>query len=150
MGTRWGKSTAKEYVILSPEDLDLKQFVIWLSNRGYIGLWLPGSSKAIYLHRFIIDRMGIEIPEDHEVDHINRLKFDNRRENLRVVTHAENNANNSALGVYFKKDRNKWCASVKRNYKTIHLGNHPTKEEALLARKAFLDKETNEQERPPN
>lgn len=42
--------------------------------------------KKIYMHRFI---MGAENPQ-MQVDHKNHQTLDNRRENLEVVTHQEN------------------------------------------------------------
>lgn len=44
--------------------------------------------KKIYLHRFLMNS-----PEGLIVDHINHQTLDNRRENLRVVTHSENMKN---------------------------------------------------------
>lgn len=44
-----------------------------------------GQSRTIYLHRVITDA-----PAGMEVDHINHDSLDNRRCNLRVVTHKQN------------------------------------------------------------
>ena len=45
-------------------------------------------------------------------DHINRNKLDNRKENLRIISHLENNLNTDRIqkgkGYCFRKDRNKW------------------------------------------
>ncbi|MFZ2146955.1 MAG: HNH endonuclease signature motif containing protein [Sedimentisphaerales bacterium] len=49
---------------------------------------VDGKVKTIYMHREITN-----CPDDKEVDHINRNTLDNRRENLRVSTRAENMAN---------------------------------------------------------
>lgn len=77
-----------------------------------------------------------------EIDHINRVRNDNRWNNLRLVTHKEN-MQNSALrvdnasgyrGVTFNKGACKWKAYITLENKQKHLGYFPTKEEAIEAR----------------
>ena len=69
------------------------------------------------------------------IDHINGNRDDNRIENLRDVSIAVNSGNRvehrngHTLGTSFK-ERQGWCATIKRNKKRIHLGFYPTKEEA--------------------
>jgi hypothetical protein len=46
-----------------------------------------GKQRTVYLHRLVA---GAEHGDDTDVDHINHDKLDNRAENLRKVTHAEN------------------------------------------------------------
>ena len=68
---------------VSVEDFDKVSKHTWYYSARYI------SAKNIgMLHRFIMGN-----PEKMEVDHINLDKMDNRRENLRIVTHAENSRN---------------------------------------------------------
>ena len=43
------------------------------------------------------------------------------------------------LGVIYKKNRNKWNATIWRNGKTLELGNYFTQEEAINARKRFIE-----------
>jgi hypothetical protein len=78
-------------------------------------------------------------PIGMETDHINRVKLDNRRANLRIVTHVQNIANigvrrhNSSgfIGVCFDRRRQKWMAYARR-----FVGYFETPEEAALARDA--------------
>ena len=82
-------------------------------------------------------------PKD-QLDHVNRIRTDNRIANLREVTHKQNGQNRSKrsdntsghTGIYWLKQSSKWRAQIKHNQKQIHLGLFATIEEALSARKA--------------
>jgi hypothetical protein len=58
---------------------------------GYSALWTKLGIKKV--HRVLWETFKYEIPEGYEIDHINTIKTDNRLENLRCVTHLENNNN---------------------------------------------------------
>lgn len=45
------------------------------------------------VHRIIWETFKGEIPDGYEIDHINTIRDDNRLENLRLVTHKENDNN---------------------------------------------------------
>lgn len=97
-------------------------------------------SMIMRAHRFVFYFLTGEIPE--QVDHINRFKHDNRIENLRSVTHQQNQFNTDAKGYYLHKC-GRWMAYIKANGIRIHLGLHDTEEEArdaYLAAKAKYHK----------
>lgn len=86
--------------------------------------------------QFLLHRVVTDAPKGIEVDHIDGNPLNNRKSNLRCVTHAQNmqNRNNQEdRGVSFETKVGKWRARVKN----VFLGYYDTKEEALeVARKA--------------
>lgn len=92
-----------------------------------------------HLHRLIVG-CGSEF----KVDHINGNGLDNRRENLRRCTHAENSRNcrrhsnnrSGYKGVYLSLRRASeacWRAQIRVDGKKINLGRHDTAEAAYAA-----------------
>jgi hypothetical protein len=93
-----------------------------------------GEPKVVYLHRAVV-----KCPVELQVDHINGNKLDNRRENLRICTNAQNCANQTkrcnnttgAKGVTYRN--NKYEANISVNSKRIWLGTYDTLNEAANA-----------------
>lgn len=81
-----------------------------------------------------------------DLDHINRIKTDNRIANLREVTPTENAQNKGPsvknksgyVGVSWKKSHRRWCAQVSRGGVVKHLGLFDDIHDAVAARKQFL------------
>jgi hypothetical protein len=84
-----------------------------------------------------------------DIDHINHNTLDNRRSNLRTITHAENlqnqtgahsnNKSSGIRGVYWCIHRNKWRAQIKLKGKQYNLGYFEDKYKAgLVAKEARL------------
>lgn len=100
---------------------------------AYVG----GSKDRVYAHRLVMRLPRGRIPE---VDHINGDGLDNRRSNLRVVSHALNLANQRPQigrsspykGVSWCKRHQDWEASIKVRGRKIHLGHHRDEIEAAL------------------
>ncbi len=93
---------------------------------------------------------NVIMPDGKIVDHINRNSLDNRRINLRYVTHSQNmwnrskHVNNTSgfVGVSFHKSSGKWQTSIQAYGKRKHLGKFDTPEEAssvYQAAKALRD-----------
>ncbi len=76
------------------------------------------------------------------VDHRNHQTLDNRKENLRLCTNAQNvqhhrlgKRNKSGYaGVLWLESKKRWEVRITVNYKTTHLGYYENKEEAISVR----------------
>lgn len=97
---------------------------------------IDGKRVRLVMHRFILDLTDRRL----EVDHINGDGLDNRKENLRLATHAENLRNRmkrhfSAESPYKGVGRrgHRWVAGVMLNGVRMILGVFDTAREAALA-----------------
>lgn len=127
--------TAKgECILVDSENYEwLNQFTWWTNERGYV------RNNNGSMHRLI---MGLT-PNDKNlyVDHINRNKLDNRKENLRIVTHAQNLYNRKAFsnstsgykGVHKHTYISKKTGKKITKYKVVIHKEFDTAEEAALA-----------------
>ena len=79
-----------------------------------------------------------------EIDHLNRVRSDNRISNLRLATQAENKQNTSLRrdstsghkGVSWHKRDKKWVAEIKLHGKKHYLGYFNNINDAIAARKS--------------
>lgn len=103
-------------------------------------------TRRFALHRFIT-----EAPEGMVVDHVNHDASDNRRSNLRVVTHAENlqnqkdpylnNQYSGTKNVYYNKSTSNWKVTIAHNNKVYWFGQYDdlsTAEDISKKARAFL------------
>ena len=127
-------SNTNEPFYFDLEDYDKIKNYYWYSNHdGY--MCSSENKKEIIMHRLIIDENNPEI----QVDHFNRNKKDNRKENLKSVTPQHNNWNrginqnnkSGVTGVRWNKEAQKWIAYIMRK----HLGTFNSFEDAVKARK---------------
>ena len=120
--------------LVSPEDhAFLSQWSWRLHNEGYA--WRTERKGGHFLmHRVILGMKPGEI-----TDHINRNRLDNRRGNLRLVTHSENVHNRGGVGPWVRpvggrgKLGGRWAALLGMCGKELYLGSFPTRAEAVAA-----------------
>ena len=126
-------------------DFDLVKNHRWsLTRYGYAQAHCindDGRYGKMSMHRLIA---GLKRCDKREVDHINGIKIDNRRSNLRIVSHSENMKNSKKRkdnksgykGVSWSSMLNKWVAFISVEGKTKNLGMFLDKESAY---KAYCD-----------
>ena len=85
-------------------------------------------AKPHYIHRVVWEVFNGEIPAGKEIDHIDRDKTNNNLNNLRLVTHSENQLNRNEF--YRMKGRKLTGADV-----TFVRDNYPMMTIASLAEK---------------
>lgn len=96
--------------------------------------------QVIFMHRVVAAHM---LSAATEVDHRSGDGLDNRRENLRMVTHAQNMQNravnrNSSTGIRgVWREGNSWRATATLSGKKHHIGCFTTAEDAAVAVRAF-------------
>lgn len=110
-------------------------------SRGYLRIRVDG--KKYFAHRLAWLYVHGEWPE-HELDHVNRDRADNRIANLRPASDTQNQRNrgiqrnnsSGVTGVYWRPADRKWQAMIKINKKLISLGVFALKGDAVQARRA--------------
>ena len=106
-------------------------------------VWHKGKECAVYMHREVL---WLVKGDGKLTDHINHRTLDNRRCNLRVVTHRENAENRRdqsphGVGIYFNKCKKhlSYRALIWWNGQLKHLGCYRDAPAARMARKRFLE-----------
>jgi hypothetical protein len=106
--------------------------------KGYRDIKIKG--KKYLEHRVIWEMLNGPILPEHEIDHLNGDRADNRPTNLRCVPHTTNMRNirkktcNSSgfTGVHFHKANGRWVAQSSGGGKR-YLGSFKTPEDAFAA-----------------
>jgi hypothetical protein len=110
---------------------------------GYQVISIGHGKNPSRFHRVLWEAFNGPIPEGMQVDHINGKKDDNRLENLRLVTNAENlrgyakvvkGSSSKYRGVSICGRTNRWLASVCYNGKRFFVGSFASQVAAALAR----------------
>lgn len=129
------------YALVDDADFDELSKFNWYASEKSRNVYAArrakeGTRKMIYMHRQILN-----VKKGLVVDHINGNALDNRRENLRICTHAQNLMNQKPQigksskykGVSWDKRRNKWEAYIMLNDKKVSLGRFDIESDAARA-----------------
>lgn len=128
--------TQGKYALVDDKDFAVLSEYPWHYSQGYAARMSPKPQRKIFLHRSILMP-----PNGMFIDHINGDSLDNRRENLRICTRAENQHNQKILGrstsgfkgVSWHKRIKKWNVKIRVAMKDVHLGYFTEKVEAARA-----------------
>ena len=145
--------TKKQVAIVDASDYE------WLSQWNWHAIWSAGMGSFYAARMITIDGvqhltqmhreiMGLQRGDPREVDHkMSGQTLDNRRDNLRVVSHMQNqhnrrtnrNSTSGFPGVHLFKPNGKYASSMVVNSKKVHLGYYFTAEEAHEVRKRRIE-----------
>jgi hypothetical protein len=106
-----------------------------VNSRGYMGIMINKTKHQA--HRIAWLYMTGGMPK-LDVDHIDGIKTNNKFENLRLATRAENGRNrghnkNSAIGikgVHWSKSNKRWISQIGKGRKKLYLGSFENPEDA--------------------
>ncbi len=138
-----GRVGAGCFAIVNDEDFEKISKHKWRLKRGYAVATIK--EKDVRMHRLIISP-----PTGYEIDHINRDRLDNQRNNLRVVPHQENiqskkgkeGSSSQYKGVSLSRQTKKWVAQIQVDGRSIYLGSFQREQDAAkaynLAAKQYL------------
>ena len=132
-----------QFTLVDDEDFEkLNKYKWHVMSVGYAGRTI-GSEKRKNRKMVLMHRVIMETPKGFVTDHINRNKLDNRKKNLRTVSHAQNLWNmgltkQNKLGCKGVRlfVNGKYVVSISIKNKQKHLGYFFTIEEA---KKAYND-----------
>lgn len=118
-------------VLFSNQDAEEIRKHKWMYKDGY-----AHNSETGSMHRFVFRLRGIDIPDDMTIDHINRVRHDNRFENLRPLPPSEQALNGSkrhhAQSDYHgvSPSRGTWSVNGSYQGKRVHIGSRMDELEA--------------------
>lgn len=130
--------TRGQCAIVDDEDFEALSKHTWHYDNGYArrDIQENGVVQLVYMHRVLAKPSAGQF-----VDHINLHRCDNRKQNLRVCTKADNNRHvarrrdnaSGYKGVDFNKQSRKWRANIRYNGRKQYIGAFDSAVEAAVA-----------------
>jgi hypothetical protein len=137
--------TQGKVAIVDDADFDILTQWKWCAHKRGNNSWVAcrnvsdgcNKRKTILMHRLILNT-----PKGMETDHKNGNELDNRRDNLRICTTAQNQQNRHLLqdgksslfkGVSYRKLSKNWGAWIRVNGHLLNLGHFIDEVKAALA-----------------
>jgi len=108
-----------------------------LNTYGYRCVTLANKNNQMKTHRIVYKAFNpdwdiYDTSRDNQIDHINRVRDDNRIVNLRIATNQQNSQNTNSKGYCWCNTKKRWRAKVTFNGKVI-AKYCKTEEEAIKA-----------------
>jgi len=100
-----------------------------LTNKGTVHIMVD--RVAYQAHRLAYVYMGEPLPAI--VDHKNRVRNDNRWENLRPATNGQNKMNSVKYTGVERRANGRWTARIRTKAGNVACGTYASKEEAIAA-----------------
>lgn len=142
-----------QVAIVSAEDYDevasLPWYALWYPHtKSYYavrGEGSKGNRKLISMHRQLL---RLESGDKRIGDHANGDTLDNRRGNLRIATHQQNNQNcrlssrntSGLKGAFWHKRLKRWQAAIRVDGRLVYLGYHQSAQDAHNAYRVAAEK----------
>lgn len=112
----------KECLVDDDKWHELSKLKWYLEKNNYIQATIH--NKQVFMHRYLLN------PSDNKiVDHINNIRYDNRKHNLRIISRSANSQNKkkkeNCASKYIGVSKNKiniWSANINYKSKQINLG----------------------------
>jgi hypothetical protein len=133
-----GKYGFGKYAIVDDEDYEVLKKHSWrLTRHGYVIRSTKENKKSVH---FQMHRVILNARKNQQIDHKNRIRFDNRKTNLRFCSSAQNRANSRKRnnrtskykGVSWNTERGKWVTQICYNRQTIFIGRFDSERHAAL------------------
>lgn len=137
------KLSQDQIAIVDPDDYEYLKKYTWYARKSpstfYAVCYIsePQYRRNVYMHQLVIN-----VPASMDCDHINHNGLDNRKANLRAVTHAQNLWNrrksprpsrSKYIGIDWSGYAKRWRSRISVNGKRIYLGYFDSEIEAAKA-----------------